>query len=445
MREGAFFFPASSTRHLLTPLLSFLFGLSQGSTALHWPLINTPHALEARLARRELEAKRAEDAADEERATPGWASPADRAGAVAFASAAAAALASFPDPAARAAAHIPALARYFLWDQTQGAVVVAVHVPGGGCGGGGAAKVSVSCAGGLLSIRRAGCPAVLSRRLAGPVCPATPPAVAVTADGRTAVVVLAKAAPGPPWRRLCVGDTDGDRAAVPPYRVVVEGAAAGGGGGGGGGPPPSSSSPPPTSTAILELSLPWWVTKEDVAVACTPADVSVTVASGSAARVVRRFRTGGPAVVAGETTWSLGEGGADPAHPGRHHRGKLLVVALVLAAAGGGEGGAPPPKKEAPATTFFEGDGDEFGLSAPLAGGVVAVGGVGTLRGDGDAAGTPVRARGDLPPGAGQAVFDVLSAARPARGAATPGAVEAAAGGASDGEEEGDEDDTWEF
>ena len=424
----------------------------QGSTALHWPLINTPHALVGRLARRELEAKRAEDAAAEEEASPGWVRPAERAGAAEFAAAAAAAVASFPDPATRAATHIHALARYYLWDQTEGAVVVAVHVPGGGGGGreGGANiknRVEVACSSGCLSVRRDGCPAVVSRRLAHPVCGAARPAVAVTKDGRTVVVVLAKAATGGrPWRCLFEGDTDGARAAAPPYRVVVEGG--GGRGGGGGGAVPPRPPLPSTSCVMVELPLPWWVTKEDVsAVDCTARELRVVVAGGAAARITRRFRAGA-AISPGEATWSLvEEAGADPSHPAGHRRpGKLLVVAL---------GRAPPPptaeeapacKKEEGALCFFACDEDAFSLGAPLAGGVVAAGGVGTVRGEGMSL-APVRTRGELPPGGGVGVFDALSSSGALGAATTPGRAGAGGPAAMAASDDGGSEDegAWEF
>lgn len=319
-------------------------------------------------------------------------------------------------------------------------MVVAVHVPGrdGKKQGGAPPPLEVSAEGGTLTVRRPGCPPVLARRLAWDVCTTTPPSVAVTADGRTAVIALAKAAADPPgggrpqqpWRALFRGDSDGARAVDPPYRVSEEE------GGGGKGAP---------RTVTLELSLPWWVAKEDVGVTCSAEGLTVGVAG--AARVVRRFavREGqaGAAVVPEETTWSLvsEERAAQPgARPGR-----LLCVVLTRppppeedgAGAGGRQGTTrlPPP--------LFACDEDAFGLDGPLAGGVLAVGGVGRLRSGGGVATTRVLGRGDLPTGsAGVAVFDVLSG-----GVATPRARSPAAGlprGDSDDDEEEDED-AWEF
>jgi hypothetical protein len=427
---------------------------------MHWPLINTPHALSARLARRELEAKRVEDAAAEAAAAPGWVSPADRAGAAAFAAALEAA--GLPGPAAQSV-HVPALARYYLWDQTPAAVVVAVHVPAGR----GGVEVGLDRAGGgVLSVRRAGGPAVVDRALAGAACPATPPAIAVTADGRTAIIALAKSQPGKAWRALFAGDSDGARCVVPPYRVSQppDDAAPGGGGGGGS---EASASPSPPSTVSVDLPLPWWVRAEDVAVDCSPDALTITAAGGAAAAVTRRFWAGGGrAVLAGETAWSLEA--AAPASSSNPSTRPPRTLTIVLT--------RPPPTADevawkrgvrqdnrtvarpgctdAPGAPrgahFFGCDDDWFGLDAPLAGGVLAVGGVGTLRGhpvDGRG-GRAVRCVEDLPPGA-VGVWEVLSGRKKSgSGAATPTAADGEgprpAPGSSDGEDD-DEDDAWEF
>ena len=103
---------------------------------LHWPLINSPHMRE-RLARRELEKKRIEDASRLALEDPNHRGEGELQDIRAFRAAAAAA-AGRGD---RRTAYDLALARFYMWAQTADAVVIACRVPTGRVVGGGGAGV----------------------------------------------------------------------------------------------------------------------------------------------------------------------------------------------------------------------------------------------------------------------------------------------------------------
>lgn len=104
----------------------------QDNFPLHWPLINSDHMRE-RLARRELEKKRLEDASQAALEGPNHRSERELRDVRAFKAAAQAALAG-PDPRGTP---VQGLTRFYMWAQTERAVLIAARVPTGGDGPGG--------------------------------------------------------------------------------------------------------------------------------------------------------------------------------------------------------------------------------------------------------------------------------------------------------------------
>ncbi|KAG2482580.1 hypothetical protein HYH03_018504 [Edaphochlamys debaryana] len=345
----------------------------RGAHPPHWPLVAAPGSLAAALGRREFEAKRLEDdrrweGARLAAADPHHRSEAQRRELRAFAQAAALAEA---DPGAPRR-YAPALARLYMWTQTHAHVIIAVHLPNGrhdaeveACVGGG----------GVLTVGARGAQPALRRALAGPLEPGAPLELTRTADGRFAVLTLAKAqagaaapaldsgrpspaAGGSPgtagrgateavrltgaeawlrhcgrgdggggwWRRLFVGDSDGARCVPPPYTLSQT-----------------------ADELLLELPLPWWVRAEDVEVQVGPVGLQLGV-RGLGLGLARSYWSspddaatpgqeaaaspgGRSAVVPERCSWSLGEGeggGRGAAAGGGRRPPRLLSVALAL-------------------------------------------------------------------------------------------------------------------
>jgi hypothetical protein len=247
---------------------------------LHWPLVDAAHMSE-RLARRELERKRVEDAARGALEDPHHRSDAELRDVRAFRDAAAAALA---DPGRRRR-YDPALSKFYMWAQTADTVFVACRVPTGYSD----RELVIEAAPRGLLVQAEGSPPLLDRELWGALDPSRAVETLRTEDNRVAAVALPKAERGAAWRAAFAGDSDGARALEPPYSLL-EG----------------------EEEVALLAELPFWVEARDVRVAVGEDSLEVEARGElSLRRTYWRGDGGGragpppPAVVPGESTWTL--------------------------------------------------------------------------------------------------------------------------------------------
>lgn len=209
----------------------------------HWPLVDSPH-MEETLARRQLEGKRVADAAAADAAVPGARDGASLAAVRALRDA----WTSGDDAAREAAAET-----LWAWAQTDGLVFVAVAVPPGEPD----AAPDICLDGVHLRVAAPGFPPTLDGELARGVARDPPPRVAASANGRLALVTLAKRPPYGAWKRLLRGGgggRDGARCVEPPYAVSEA-----------------------ADCVCVDFPVPPWVRSEDVAVAVTPDELAVRV------------------------------------------------------------------------------------------------------------------------------------------------------------------------
>ncbi|KAL6778128.1 hypothetical protein ACKKBG_A17025 [Auxenochlorella protothecoides x Auxenochlorella symbiontica] len=249
---------------------------------LHWPLINSDHMRE-RLARRELEKKRLEDASQAALEGPNHRSERELRDVRAFKAAAQAALAG-PDPRGTP---VQGLTRFYMWAQTERAVLIAARVPTGYADR--ELVVEASAAGLLIQSEES--PALIDRDWAFPVLAGAPVEVSRTVDNRFCTVSVTKAEYGQFWTRLFRGDSDGLRCLEPPYRLTD-------------GP----------DDVVMEVTLPFWIEPADVGVVFSETGVDVMVRN--TLHVSRTFwrneeeagrRRAYAAVDVDECLWSLDE------------------------------------------------------------------------------------------------------------------------------------------
>ncbi|WIA39722.1 hypothetical protein OEZ86_005784 [Tetradesmus obliquus] len=315
----------------------------KGDVPLHWPLVDSPGRLLQQLGQQELEAKRKQDGAAYLASLPGYRPQQD-------------------------------LARFYMWSQTDDAVLLAVHMPTGGTSC--PPKLHVEATPSGLTLQHQGFAPVLQRAWAGAIQPGSGIASWASADGCTIALVVRKAQPGQSWPCCFKGDSYGVRCLVPPYRLLQLG-----------------------GEVVLELPLPFWVLpEEDLQVHIRESSISIAVdgllklqrtcwgaadAKAGSRKVVdvlasswcvleeRQPPTGSTAAAA-----AAAAGGGQA----RRRPGKLLSISLAL----------PPPTEEerqykkglrqnnAAATracrhghgqkgrAFFADDEDEFGLASLL-------------------------------------------------------------------------------
>ncbi|KAK9831834.1 hypothetical protein WJX81_000048 [Elliptochloris bilobata] len=270
----------------------------KGGFALHWPLINSSH-MRTRLAQRELEDKRLEDARRLEQQDPNYRSLAELAAIRAFKSAALTMLARSD----RLETYELALARFYMWAQTDETVFLAVHIPTGY----GDRELLLEAGAGAVKLQAENSPPVIDRALAYGVDASQPVTTFRTQDNRLLVAALRKAAHGKQWRRLFRGDPDGARCLLPPYRLAES-----------------------NDDVVMELVLPFWTDPEDVSVHIAAKGVSIRVRGSLDLRrtywrnAEEEQRGGWQAVDAAESAWSLDE---EDGPPGARRR--LLLVSLA--------------------------------------------------------------------------------------------------------------------
>lgn len=206
----------------------------RGAHPLHWPLVASDHMRE-RLARRELERKKLEDASRATLQAPHHRSDKELQLLRQFRQDAAAHVA---DPGHRGR-HSAALARFWMWEQTPMHVILAAKLPTGYED----RRLAVEADGAGLVLQCEDSPPLVSRDWGGSVDSRTPVQVFSTKDHRFAAVVVHKAVPGEEWRRLFRGDSDGLRRLQPPYTLRES-----------------------DEDVVLEVVLPFWIAPEDVRV-----------------------------------------------------------------------------------------------------------------------------------------------------------------------------------
>ena len=321
-------------------------------TPLHWPLVNSDHMRE-RLARRELERKRIDDAQRLALEDPHHRSEPELRDIRAFKDAAQELLRR-PD---RREAYDLRLARFHMWCQTATTVFVACRVPTGY----GDKALVVECGAGGLLVQAEGAPALIDRRLAGSLDPGAAVETLRTEDNRVCAVAVAKGEPGRRWERLFVGDPDGARCLEPPYSLF-EG----------------------EEEVLVQVELPFWIDPGDVLVDIDERRLRVEVKN--TLRLERRYwrsaeeearRGGGKEayrpVVPEASSWTL-EDDVD----GGGERCRLLTVALARPEPTEEEvtwkkgrrqdntAAARPGSLQRRGWRFFADDEDEFELEAVL-------------------------------------------------------------------------------
>lgn len=212
---------------------------------LHWPLINTDHMSE-RLAKRDLEKKRLDDAKRLALEDPNYRSENELQD-----------IRSFKDAAYemlkqddRQSLYDLRIAKFYTWAQTPTTVFLVCRVPTGY----GDRQLVVECTGSSLLIQSEDSPPLIDRRLAYAVDPSRPLETIRTADNRVCAIGIPKGEAGKHWQRLFVGDPDGIRCLVPPYELYET-----------------------DEDAMVQIELPFWIDPEDVKVDVGDRELSVQV------------------------------------------------------------------------------------------------------------------------------------------------------------------------
>lgn len=212
---------------------------------LHWPLINSDHMKE-RLAQRELEQKRLDDARRMALEDPNHRSEAELKN-----------IRSFKDAAQdilkredRRQFYDLRIARFYMWAQTDATVYIACQVPTGY----GDRELVVECIGSTLLVQSEDSPPLIDRYLDGSVDSTRPIETMRTEDNRVCAIAIPKSEFGQEWPRLFRGDPDGARSLKPPYEMIET-----------------------VDDAILQIELPFWIDPEDVMIDINSEGISANV------------------------------------------------------------------------------------------------------------------------------------------------------------------------
>lgn len=324
----------------------------KGSVGLHYPVSDAPGSMAKKIAEKQLEDKRIQDAQKRQLQDPNFRNEAELREVRAFkeaaadvyhggggSSALAFAASDYSSTSSSAAAkkqksgggggagagstakkthhhcsYDHRLARYYMWAQTNRHVYVSVHVPTGYADRAMHVEV-VDGALGVLRVQPEDSPPVVERRFAFPIDQGAPIETCQSKDRRRVTLAFTKARPGENWRRLFEGDPDYARCMEPPYRL--------------------EESP---SEVVLEMELPFWIEASDVAVHVTPRGVSLRV-NGEIDNLRRTFwrdpesgaskaghkKPKRDLIVAEETAWSLDK----ETRPDTGEPFSLLMVCMV--------------------------------------------------------------------------------------------------------------------
>lgn len=216
---------------------------------LHWPLINSDHMRE-KLAMKELEHKKKEDARLTDQANPNFRSEAELKDIRAFKEAAFDILEQHPETAKRSRVYDLRLAKFYMWAQTQSHVIIACKIPTGYSD----TELVIEINGHVLVIQAENSPPLIERAFAEPIDTTQPVETFKTADNTTCILLIQKHEWNHHWPKLFEGDSDGSRCLVPPYDMY-EG----------------------EDDVILQIEIPFWIEPEDVAVEITEHEIDVMV------------------------------------------------------------------------------------------------------------------------------------------------------------------------
>lgn len=201
---------------------------------LHWPLINSDHMRE-KLAKRELENKKKEDARLTAQRDPNYRTESELQD-----------IRSFKESAYeilnlenRRSRYDLRIAKFFMWAQTPSKVFIACKVPTGYED----RELVIECTGDHLLIQSEDSPPIIDRYLSEPIDTNEPIESIKTADNTMCIISLVKHKWNHPWIKLFKGDPDGSRGLVPPYEIY-EG----------------------DDDVILQIELPFWIDDNDVRV-----------------------------------------------------------------------------------------------------------------------------------------------------------------------------------
>lgn len=215
---------------------------------LHWPLINSDHMRE-KLAKRELESKKKEDARLTDRANPNFRTDSELQDIREFKDVAYELQAKM-DREARLVTYDVRLARFYMWAQTESKVMIACRVPTGYSD----MELLVSVVGNILEVQAENSPPLISRRLASPIDGSTAIESIRSEDNTMCLLMLPKHEWNFHWKRLFVGDTDGVRCLRPPYEQFDS-----------------------DDDVLLNFEVPFWIDADDVRVDITEEGIIVEV------------------------------------------------------------------------------------------------------------------------------------------------------------------------
>ena len=220
----------------------------KGAFGLHWPMHNVPGMMAKKLAERQLEKKRVDDAKRLALADPNHRTDTELEALRAFKDAACEVDALPRDVRLR---HFDLrLAKHYMWTQTQRHVYIALAVPTGYRD----RPLHVESDGVRITVQAEKSPASIDRAFGGAVARNAPIESFMSDDNRLMCISLEKAEIGDMWRRLFDGDSDGVRALEPPYRLYES-----------------------TDEVVFELEVPFWIDAEDVDVRVTLTHLEVNV------------------------------------------------------------------------------------------------------------------------------------------------------------------------
>ena len=309
----------------------------KGNVGLHYPVSSAPGSMAKKIAEKELEEKRIEDAKRRQLEDPNFRNEAELRELRVFKEAAAdvyhggcggTSVLTLADSSTRSSSTRTAatphhhrrydhrLARYYMWAQTNRHVHVAIHVPTGYADR--AMHVEVmGGALGILKVQPEDSPPVVERQFAFPIDQGAPVETCQSKDKRRVTLSFTKARPGEVWQRLFEGDPDYARCMEPPYRL--------------------EESP---SEVVLEVELPFWIEASDVRVDVTSRGLELKV-NGELENLRRTFwkdpesgdsKAGssnklnkGDVILAEETAWSLDK----EMRPDTGENFNLLMVCMV--------------------------------------------------------------------------------------------------------------------
>ena len=204
----------------------------KGSVGLHWPLVNSDHMRE-RLAKRQFEEKKLEDARRLALEDPNYRNEAELQDIRKFKDAAV----KMQENPRRKVTFDMELGRFYMWAQTEAYVYLAVYIPTGYSD----KEIILEADERAILIQAEESPPVIDRFLSRGLSLEEPIESFVTDDNRFFTAALPKGKMGERWDTLFEGDPNGVRCLEPPYRLKEH-----------------------KNEVVMEIVLPFWIDEEDV-------------------------------------------------------------------------------------------------------------------------------------------------------------------------------------